>query len=165
MSVDTKKVKDRRTLRFGSLAEVLADAERVAAADRAGKLRRAGNWSAGQNFTHLAAFMNYPYDGYPPELEKGPPWVFRTLAKMMKHRFLTKPLPSGFKIPKTKDGTVGQENVPADEGLRQLKAAAARLEKGPPAMDNPVFGPLTHQEWINLHLRHCELHLSFLHPD
>jgi len=36
-----------------------------------------------------------------------------------------------------------------------------RLRAGPPARPNVIFGPLTHDEWIQLHLRHAELHLSF----
>jgi hypothetical protein len=27
---------------------------------------------------------------------------------------------------------------------------------------NPSMGPLSHDEWIQVHLRHAELHLSFL---
>ena len=29
---------------------------------------------------------------------------------------------------------------------------------------SPIFGPLTHAEWMALQCRHSELHLSFLHP-
>jgi hypothetical protein len=27
---------------------------------------------------------------------------------------------------------------------------------------NPSMGPLSHEQWVEVHLRHAELHLSFL---
>ena len=29
---------------------------------------------------------------------------------------------------------------------------------------SPVLGKLSHEQWEQLHCRHAELHLSFLHP-
>jgi hypothetical protein len=162
MAIDTGKVTDRRTLSFATAREALADARALAAAENAGTLRRTGNWTLGEAFTHVAAFMNYPYDGYPKELK--PLAIIRFLGKLMKNRFLSKPLPPGFRIRGIAQGTVGAERVSTSEGLARLEKAWARLEAGPPAVPNPVFGPLTHQEWINLHLRHSELHQSFMHP-
>jgi hypothetical protein len=31
-------------------------------------------------------------------------------------------------------------------------------------MPNPVFGAMTPEDWKRLHLRHAELHLSFVVP-
>lgn len=162
MSVNTGQVKDRRTLRFNSPGEALADARALVAAENAGTLRRSGNWSLGEAFTHVAAFMDFPYDGYPPVLK--PPVFIRVIMPLMKRRFLTKPLPTGFRIPGIAAGTVGAERVSTDEGLARLEKAWARLQAGPPSVPNPVFGSLKHDEWINLHLRHSELHQSFMHP-
>ena len=29
---------------------------------------------------------------------------------------------------------------------------------------DPFFGKMASEEWMNLHMRHCELHLSFVVP-
>jgi hypothetical protein len=39
------------------------------------------------------------------------------------------------------------------------------LAKAPPTIPHALFGPLTHDEWIAQHLRHAELHLSFLRTE
>lgn len=162
MPVDTAKITDRRPLRFNSIADIRRDLDAVEAGHRAGTLRTSGNWSAGQNLAHLAAFINYAYDGYPKELSN-PPWYIRLVLKLMKKRFLYKGLPVGVKIPGIKAGTVGQDDVSVEEGLTRLRSALARLEAAPPDRPNPIFGLLSHPEWMSMHCRHCELHLSFVH--
>jgi len=160
--IDTGKAA-RRTLKFGSFKELWADVERIAAAEKAGRLRRTGNWSAGQVMGHLATWVNYPYDGYPPELR--PPWFIKLILKMQKNKFLRGPMPAGVRIPKIKEGTMGTKDMSLDEGMAQLRRAWDRLLKSPPEIDNPIFGKMTHEEWIAGHLRHAELHLGFLNPD
>lgn len=163
MPVNTKSVAGYRTLRFDSLDAMLAEAHRCAAAERQGSLQRLGNWTTGQIFAHLAAFMNYPYDGYPPSLGT-PPWLIRVILRPFKKKYLYKSLPRGVRIPKVPGGTVGADDVSTDEGLARLEAAAARLKRQPPSTPNLMFGPLTHDEWLNLHCRHAELHLGYLLP-
>ena len=58
-------------------------------------------------------------------------------------------------------GTVGLEELSTDDGLRRFREAFTRLRQTAPTKSNPVFGPLTHEQWIALNLRHAELHLSF----
>lgn len=163
IKVDTAKVTDRRELRFQNPRELRAELERVVAAERAGTLRRCGNWTTGQVFGHLAAFIEYPYDGYPPELAN-PPWFVKLIMRFMKRSFLRGPLPAGRRIPGTKDGTTGCEPCSTDAGYARLLRAWDRLEKGPPTRPNVIFGKMTHAEWIQGHLRHAELHLGFLLP-
>ena len=53
--------------------------------------------------------------------------------------------------------------MPLAEGAARLRKAVARLQAGEPARyDSPAFGPMNHEERIQLNLRHAELHLSFL---
>lgn len=160
---DTAKVSDRRDLHFESFAAIRGDLDSLEEAHRAQKLRATGNWSAGAIFSHLAAFMEYPYEGYPPELG-APPWFVRAILKLMKNKYLYKPLPAGVKIPGVQGGTVGAVDAPFDQSLGRLRAALARMDSSPPTTPNVVFGPMTHEEWRSLQCRHCELHLSFLHP-
>ena len=49
-------------------------------------------------------------------------------------------------------------------GMFQKDAIVRLLRDNDPAKPNPVFGPLTHEQWIQLNLRHAELHLGFLVP-
>jgi hypothetical protein len=65
------------------------------------------------------------------------------------------------RIGRIPDGTVGLDVLSTDEGLSRFRTAMQRLRDTPPTMNNPVFGPLTHDQWVQLNLRHAELHLSF----
>ncbi|MBC8002197.1 MAG: DUF1569 domain-containing protein [Opitutaceae bacterium] len=161
--IDTRTVQDRRTLRFNSIKEVIADADRIAAAERAGTLRTTGNWTAGQTFGHLAAWANYPYDGYPAALR--PPWILKTLLKLfLKNKFIKGPMRPGVRIFKVSGGTLGIDPLPLEVGLEQLRNSHLRLDATCPPLPNVLMGPLTHEQWRSLGLRHAELHLSFLHP-
>ncbi len=160
--IDTKAVKDRRPLRFASIDEAIAEARRVAEADAAGRLGVLGNWSLGRILGHLAFWANAPFDGY-PELRR-PPAPLRMLIRLMKGRFLEGSLPPGFRIPGTAEGTLGTEDLSTGEGLERLVAAFTRLRDQDPRAVNPVLGPLRHEEWIKINLRHAELHLGYAVP-
>ncbi len=160
--IDTRKVVDRRRLRFEALDEAVRDAEMMADAERGGSLRATGNWSLGQAVGHLAFWARAPFDGYPAMRQ--PPWLLRKLLPLFKSRFLNNKLPAGARIPGVPDGTFGVEPLPTDQALEELQTNFSRLAKQAPAVPNLVFGPMTHEEWIKLNLRHAELHLSFFHP-
>ena len=53
---------------------------------------------------------------------------------------------------------------PEDRWFSRFRAAMDRLRTTAPAAPNPVFGRLTHEQWIQLNLRHAELHLGFHLP-
>lgn len=163
MTVDTRAVTNRRTLRLASLDALLAEADRLAHAERSGSLTLLGNWSLGQMFGHLAAWTSFPYDGYPAGF-KPPPAPVRVLFRLMRRKFIHGTLPVGMKIPHVEGGTYGTEPRSTDDGLSRLRNALTRLKSAAPQSPNPAFGPLTHQEWIELNLRHAELHLSFAVP-
>lgn len=160
--IDTRKVNDRRKLRFESFDEAIRDADALAAAERDGTLRQLGNWKLGQAIGHIAFWANAPFDGYPqaPPL----PWLLRMIATLFKNFFLNKRIPAGGRIPSIPAGTFGVDVIPTDEAVASLRRAFDRLAAQQPTHPNPVFGELTHQEWIKLNLRHAELHLSFFHP-
>ena len=161
-AINTKNVQ-RRELRFNSIAEVLAEAERLTSAEKAGKLKLLGNWSAGQVFGHLAAWANYPYDGYPSTLGRVPGWI-KFILKFKKNTYLNDKLPQGIRIPKIEGGTTAIEALPTEEGLARLRKAMQRLESAAPTRDNPIFGPMTHEEWKKIQMRHAELHMGYLQP-
>jgi hypothetical protein len=161
--IDTKRIKDRRSLRFESLDEVLRDAEMLAEAERRGTLRATGNWSLGQTLGHLAYWANAPFEGYPPMPRM--PWLIRKLLPLFKNRFLNKGLPVGARIRGVPDGTFGLEPMDTDAALAMLRPAFDRIAREQPTAPNPIFDHMTHEEWIKLNLRHAELHLSFFHPE
>jgi hypothetical protein len=155
--VDTKRVKDRRILHFGTIDAELIEADVLAAAEREGRVTQLGNWQLGQAINHLAVWAEYAFTGAPTT----PPWFVRVLGRMLKRRMLTKGSGPGFSIPGVKGGTFGVEPTPTEIALARLRAALERLRRETPAEPNHVFGRLTRDEWIALQLRHGELHLGF----
>jgi hypothetical protein len=162
MTVNTRRA-ERREVRLESLDDLRAEVERLAAAERAGTLRRTGNWSAGQAFEHLGKFMAMSIDGFPPEA--APPWWIRGVVKLVKPRAVRgMPPPAGLKLPAEASFLLPRDSVPLEEGegliLRQIERVRAgeRFEK-----PSPAFGALSHEQWTRLHLGHARLHLSFLH--
>lgn len=161
--VNTKTVPGRRALRFNSIADLAVEIDRIVAADAAGRLGRVGNWSAGRIFGHLAKWIEMSYAGFPFKVSGFMRFIGTTF---MKRRMITKGFPAGVSLPKSALAAIGDyPDMPAAEGAMRLKKALARLKAGEvPPHPSPLLGTLTLDEWINLHLRHAELHLSFLHP-
>jgi hypothetical protein len=152
----------RRRLRFATIDHALAEAERLVAAERAGRLTRAGNWSLGQALGHLTTWAEFAFAGYPPAVRA--PLPVRMILRLMRNRILMGGMMTGVRIGRLPGGTLGTEDVPVKEGLRRLRAAFERLAAESPTIDNPAFGRLTHEQWIQLNLRHAELHLGFQVP-
>lgn len=151
----------RRRLRFETLHEAIAEAERIAAAEREGRLTCKGSWTPGQALGHLATWINFGFDGYP--ITATPEAAAKSQAR--KPTALREGLFAGVRLPGIPSGTAGVEPLPTDEGLRRFRGACERLENGTPTHSHPYFGAMTRDEWFLLHLRHSELHLSYLHPD
>jgi hypothetical protein len=83
---------------------------------------------------------------------------------MRKKKFLRGSMPVGVRIPGVENGTLGIDLLSTDEGAARYRAAMQRLAREAPTLPNVIFGPLTHDEWKQLHLRHAELHLGFMKP-
>lgn len=158
--IDTARVSNRRTLRFQTTNEAVSEAQRLASAERAGNLTPLGNWTLGQALGHLATWAEFSFTGAPLK----PPLPIRLMLRLQKNKFLTRPMPAGVKIPGVPGGTLGIDPMPLDDGLAKHCAAMDRLRSESPTKPNVIFGPLTHEQWIQLNLRHAELHLSFFRP-
>lgn len=157
--VNTKHV-PRRDVKLKDLDELLREAMRLAQAEHDGQLDREGNWSAGTIFGHLAAWIDYPYDGFPPNMK--PPLILRLLMRFAKPWVINGRMPRGIRIPKVKGGTFGIERLSTAAGLAKLQRSVERLKRQTPTRPSPLFGQLTHAQWIRLHLRHAELHFGYL---
>jgi Protein of unknown function (DUF1569) len=157
MAVDTAKVTGRRKLRFNTITEAIADAESVMSQP----CRTVGNWTSGQIFDHLARTVRINFDG--PHGQA--PWFLRTfVAPFMRKKFVTDAMPAGFQFRPQMEPFRPAENADAKTALSELRTQLTRLKREAPTAPHPFFGKMTHEEWIGLHLRHCELHLSFLVP-
>jgi hypothetical protein len=158
----------RRRLRFDGLDAMLADARACVGADARGRLVRRGNWSIGQALNHIAAWIEYPFVGYPPELVL--PEVMTAAARAAKARIMSEPMHPGERLPVEglSAGTLATEDVGGVVGLARLETAAAHLRTGKPdgptPFADPAFGTITRREWMEMSLRHAELHLSFFVP-
>ena len=115
MAVNTAKVADRRKVAYSSLAEVLADAERLSA----GPVTLLGNWSPGQVFRHLAIAYNGSIDG----LTMTFPWYLRMMAQMFKNKLVNMPMPPGIKLPADGARATMPGPTSTEEGLAELRAA------------------------------------------
>jgi hypothetical protein len=160
--IDTSKAIGRRTLRFTTPQQAVAEIQLLIAAERAGTLTKLGNWSLGTTLNHLAEFIDYGYNGFPPDLN--PPWAIKFILKFAKGIILKRPLPAGYRIPGQADGTKATQPVDLDTGAARCLNSWNRLATTAPTLTHPIFGPLNHDDWIALHLRHTELHLSFYVP-
>lgn len=161
MTVDTRKIKDRRLLRFQSFAEAIADAESLAVAEQQRALRATGNWTLGQAIGHVATGARFGVEGF-PEIPR-PPRFVRLIAPLLKSRFLNKGLPAGAKLGDLPGGAFGIEQIATDKAVRELRESFGRLNRQVPTLPHVFFGKLSHEEWIKFHLRHAELHFSFFH--
>lgn len=91
-----------------------------------------------------------------------PPWFVRAIGRMMKPMMMRQArMKPGFRIHGAPDGTYGVEEMSVEEGAGRLRRAVERLRAGEPG-PNPVFGRLTKEEWMRMHLNHAALHLGYL---
>jgi hypothetical protein len=155
--VDTANVAGRRSLHFQSLDEVLAEVDRLAEADAAGRLTQLGNWTLGQALGHMAAWSEYGYTGFPLKV----PFFIKWILRLRKRKFLYEPMRPGVRIPRVEGGTLATQPMSRQEGLDRFRRAVERLKREPQTHPSPVLGPLTHEESIAINLRHAELHLGF----
>ena len=148
----------RRSLDFTSMADIAADARAVAG----GPHRTTGNWNASQIVGHVTDLIELSNRGSDIRF----PWPIRLLGRGLKLAGLhTKPLRAGLKAPKAISAMIEQhQGVPIEEALSRLDAEVAESQRKPMSHPSPLFGPLSHEEWVGVHRRHAELHFSFLEP-
>ncbi|MEM9185840.1 MAG: DUF1569 domain-containing protein [Planctomycetota bacterium] len=158
-AIDTTKVKGRRKLHFAALDDAVAEAGRLAEAESAGRLAARGNWTLGQAVAHIAYWAERPYVGYPPEAS--PPWWMRMVMRVVRGLLFRYGMSPGVRLPGVPAGTLGADDMPAGEAVDRLRDAFAQLDADCPADPNPLFGPMTHDQWRTLNQRHAELHFSF----
>jgi hypothetical protein len=151
----------RRALRLESIDQLAAEVDRLVAAQHAGHLAAYGNWTAAQIFEHLARFIECSYEGFPFQASL----PLRAVSHLMKwiawKRFVDLALRPGYQVPA--QALVPDEWADFDVATARLRAALYRIQRGDPMRaPSPFEGPISHDQWVYVHLRHAELHLSFL---
>lgn len=155
--MSTAAVANRRDLHYASLDEFQADAERLAK----GNVRTVGRWTFPEILDHLAKTMKCSLDGF----SFTAPWFIRLAAPFIKNSFLTKPMKAGFRLPKRAAALLPRNELSLPAAIDNLRQVIARCQSETPTGAHPVFGQLASQEWTALHLRHAELHMSFVVPE
>jgi hypothetical protein len=158
--VNTRTSSGYRTLRFRTVAECVAEVNRICAAEKSGTLQTTGNWTPGQIMSHVSAFIEYGYVGFPIA---PPPFFVRWILRLRLSKMLRKGMPRGVRIPGIKEGTVGMQAMDASEAAQRLLTSLERLDSSEEVKFNsPAFGPMSNRDRVQLNLRHAELHLGFL---
>lgn len=161
MTIDTKAV-PRRSLRIGSLDEALGELSTIEGAIDAGTIGHTGNWTPGEIMDHCAIFIRCTIDGFDGSAPAPVRWIARAMLKKSAVN-PEKPFPAGYKLPKQAASMLPEPGVDDREGLRRLREQIGRLQAGERmTQPSPLMGPLTHDEWMVMQLKHLDLHLSFI---
>lgn len=148
----------RREVHYTSLDDFRADAERLARTT----VHTVGNWTYPQILDHLARSITASVDGYGFKA----PWIARVfIAPLVKNSFLTKPMRAGFRLPASAKAILPGDDLSVSAAIEKLRSALARFENETQRAPHPFLGMLAGQEYNSLHLRHGELHMSFVVPD
>jgi hypothetical protein len=156
--IKTKEVEGRRQLSFNSMGEILDDVEFLASGDPP---RADGNWSAGQIVQHVSKVIRYSVEGFPPGRAA---WPIRFVAWIGRKSILGRPMNPGITLPAKFAFMAPEAEIGWDEAVDGIRTAIDRAESMRMTRTSPVFGNLTHEQWVQLHCRHAEMHFSFLHP-
>lgn len=157
--IDTSKVRGRRKLRFASHQEVIDEICRLRDAPH----RQLGNWNLAMIAQHLANAINASMEGGTFRVK----WYLKLVGPWVVKPMLVKgPFPAGFKLPRSASARlVAAPDARLDAALDELRQAIDRLLRDTRSRPHPVAGSLTAAEWVQFHLRHAEMHLSFLIPE
>jgi hypothetical protein len=148
----------RRTLTFKNLDDLVSDLQSVSTVG----IGSSGGWTPAQNVEHVARGIDTSIDGFTFTV----PLPMRILGRLIKGRVLTKGIPAGkIKIPPAAQAAFcpGPETR-FEDAAKHLTDAVERAKRKKMTAVSPIFGKLSHEQWVALHCRHAEMHFSFLHP-
>ena len=163
MTVNTRNA-ERREISYRDMNALLTDLDAIQSSHDAGTLQTTGNWSPGQIMRHAAILMECALDGFPI---KPAPWIIRAAIQALykKKALAGAPPRSGTRIP-VQASFLDPGDAGFDEGMSSLRRVAERVNAGERfTQPSPIFGELTHDEWVCLGLGHTALHTSFIRID
>jgi hypothetical protein len=153
----------RRVVHLRSLVDLRAEAERIAAAAAAGRVRTLGNWSPAQVLWHIGKLIELSFDGFSWRYRRGPVWLTK-LVRFLSWRWLIwLAFRPGFQNPPEAAVLEPAATLSMADACSYLNLQLDRIDRGERmTQSSSVEGPYTHEQWVYIHLRHAELHLSFL---
>jgi hypothetical protein len=152
----------RRELDWTDFADVTADVSRL---QRDG-YTALGKWDLSQICEHLSDWMTYPLDGFPTQSGLAA-WIIPVVRFGLGKRMLRGILNSGTM---SAGGPTLPESIHArpprsQPSVERLEHSIDRLVRSNrPYHPSPLFGDMTRDELLRLHMIHCRHHLSFLVP-
>ena len=69
----------------------------------------------------------------------------------------------GIQLPDDMQHLVPSAECGWDDALSKLRQVVSRTQTERMGADHPVLGPMSHEQWVQFHCRHAELHFSFVH--
>jgi hypothetical protein len=161
--VDSRRVTNRRALRLQTMEDLMAEVDHIVATAAVGKVRPLGNWSTAQVLWHIAKLIECSFDGFPFRYRRGPQWLTRLLRFISWRWLIALAFRPGFKNPPEAALLEPDPSLSLDAAAKYLQQQIVRIKHGERmTQESSVEGPYSHEQWIYIHLRHAELHLSFL---
>jgi len=159
MTVTPAMAMKRRQVRLEQVSDLRREVELICTH----RVRTLGEWNEAQILDHVAKLIEFAYAGFPFRA----PWIVRVLARrLLLSRCMRKGFKPGFKLPASARILLPDPDITLAAAAARMGAVLARLERGEPMTHpSPVFGPLTHDQWVRLQLRHAEHHFSFILPE
>ena len=154
--IDTKKVTDRRRLSFRSLDDIQADVEALDGS----AIRTTGNWTAAQIVQHVTDVITLSVDGFGFKVAL----PLRVLGRSLRSQALSKPMRPGFNVPPAMRARLPSDHLAFEQAVASLRETIGRAKSERMTKASPLLGALTHEQWVQFHCRHAEMHLSFIHP-
>ena len=154
----TQDITDRRKLHFTTMGDILDDVEYLAAGDPP---RSAGNWTSAQIVQHLATVIDCSIEGFQGVKA---PLPIRLVCRLIRKRILTAPMKPGLKLPPKFTFLVPESRSTWEEAVDRFRLVATKLGTQQMTQRSPALGKLSHEQWVQLHCRHAEMHFSFMHP-
>jgi hypothetical protein len=161
--IDTGCVLNRRLVDLRTIDDLAAEVERVAAAAAAGRIRPSGNWSPAQVLWHIGKLMEFSFDGFSWRYRRGPLWLTRPLRFLAWRWLIRMAFRPGFQNPPEAAALEPAAGLAFEEAIAYLRRQIERIRRGEQMTQESVIeGPYSNEQWVYIHLRHAELHLSFL---
>ena len=124
-----------------------------------------GNWATGrlaQICQHLATAMELCTA---TDLGFRAPLKTRIVARLFRKAILNGRVPAGFQLPPQAAAVLVRKPASVEAAIAALEQAISGLKQTTERAPHPVLGSLSAAEWDLFHLRHAEMHLSFLVPE
>jgi hypothetical protein len=158
-----RRAAPRRLVRLRTIEDLVAEADRVTAAAAAGRVRPSGNWSPAQVLWHIGRLVELSFDGFPFRYRRAPAWVARLFRLLAWRWLIALAFRPGFTNPPEAAALEPDPSLSLETAAAYFKRQVARLRAGERmTRARSVEGPYSHEQWTYIHLRHAELHLSFL---